>query len=140
MKRPAPAQKKTQHQPRLWFILRREPYYHKIQYSKAPKFDTAAAVFGVIVGAFVVFLTLASVGSGGADLTDLTCLMWYAFLCYYIIKTWVALQKTTADLGCAGLTVLAVATLELLNLALNLFRPTPRRRAKFSKLSSKGSK
>lgn len=56
------------------FFLRREPLYHKLQYSKVPKFDAAAAAFGVIVGAFVVFLSLSSLGSAGADLTDLTVL------------------------------------------------------------------
>ena len=56
------------------FILRREPLYHKLQYSKVPKFDAAAAVFGVAVGAFAVYLGLSSLGSAGADLTDLTTL------------------------------------------------------------------
>ena len=53
----------------LFFMLRREPLYHKLQYSKVPKFDVAAAVLGVIVGAFVVYLALCSVGSAGADLS-----------------------------------------------------------------------
>jgi hypothetical protein len=56
----------------LVFLLRREPLYHKLQYSKSPKFDAAAAAFGVIVGAFVVYLSLNAVGSMGADLSDLT--------------------------------------------------------------------
>lgn len=55
----------------VWFFLRREPFYHKLQYSKVPKADPAAALFGVVVGAFVGYLTLSSVGSGGTDLTDL---------------------------------------------------------------------
>lgn len=54
-----------------WFVLRREPYYHKVQYSKVPKSDVAAAVFGAVVGAFVAYMTLSSVGSGSTDLTDL---------------------------------------------------------------------
>jgi hypothetical protein len=65
---------------RRWFILRREPIYHKLQYSKVPKFDPAAAVFGVIFGAFSVYLSLGVVGSGGADLSDLTLLFWYVIL------------------------------------------------------------
>lgn len=77
----------------VWFILRREPYYHKLQYSKTPKFDPAAAIFGVTLGAFVAYLTLSTVGSGGSDLTDLTITMWYTFLIFYIIKTWLFLQK-----------------------------------------------
>jgi hypothetical protein len=57
------------------YVLRREPLYHKLQYSKVPKFDVAAAVLGVIVGAFVVYLTLCTLGSAGADLSDLTILV-----------------------------------------------------------------
>lgn len=60
------------------FSLRREPLYHKLQYSKVPKFDAAAAALGVIVGAFTVYLGLSSLGSAGADLTDLTTVCWYA--------------------------------------------------------------
>jgi hypothetical protein len=65
--------KNTKHSTSVFF-LRREPLYHKLQYSKVPKFDAAAAVFGVAVGAFAVYLGLSSVGSAGADLTDLTTL------------------------------------------------------------------
>jgi hypothetical protein len=54
------------------FLLRREPLYHKLQYSKSPKFDAAAAVAGVILGAFGVYITLSSLGSGGVDLSDLS--------------------------------------------------------------------
>jgi hypothetical protein len=70
-------------QPTLWsfalptvqtFALRREPLYHKLQYSKAPKFDPSAAVLGVALGAFSVYLSLNTVGSMGVDLTDLTVL------------------------------------------------------------------
>ena len=64
----------------LVFTLRREPLYHKLQYSKVPKFDAAAAALGVITGAFVVYLGLSSLGSAGADLTDLTTLCWYVGL------------------------------------------------------------
>jgi hypothetical protein len=59
------------------YTLRREPLYHKLQYSKVPKFDAAAAALGVIVGAFAVYLGLSSLGSAGADLGDLTALCWY---------------------------------------------------------------
>lgn len=81
----------------VWFILRREPYYHKIQYSKTPKFDIAAAVFGVAVGAFVIYLTLASVGSGGSDMSDLTALVWYSILGFQILRLWLFLQKTSYE-------------------------------------------
>lgn len=91
-----------------WFILRREPYYHKLQYSKTPKFDIAAAVFGVAVGAFVVYLTLASVGSVSSDLSDLTVLVWYSFLLFQTIRMYMFLQKTNSlqTTGFFGLFVL----------------------------------
>jgi hypothetical protein len=63
-----------------FYALRREPLYHKLQYSKVPKFDVAAAILGVIVGAFVVYLSLCTVGSAGADLSDLTTLVWYVVI------------------------------------------------------------
>ena len=66
------------------FFLRREPYYHKLQYSKTPKFDVAAAVFGAIISAFFGYLTLSTVGSAGADLADMTALCWYLFVSYKI--------------------------------------------------------
>jgi hypothetical protein len=56
----------------VWFLVRREPLYHKLQYAKTPKFDPAAAILGVVVGAFVGYMTLSSVGSVSVDLTDLT--------------------------------------------------------------------
>jgi len=62
------------------YVLRREPLYHKLQYSKVAKFDVAAAVLGVIVGAFVVYLSLCTLGSAGADLSDLTVLVWYSLV------------------------------------------------------------
>ena len=56
------------------FFLKREPYYHKIQYSKVPKYDIAAAVFGIVIGAFVVYMSLSTFGSGSPDLSDLSIL------------------------------------------------------------------
>jgi len=53
------------------FILRREPFYHKLQYSKTPKFDVAAPALGAISGAFVAYMALATLGTAGADLSDL---------------------------------------------------------------------
>jgi len=64
--------------PRTVFMLRREPVYHKLQYSKTPKFDAAAAGLGVSFGALSVYLGLAGFGTMGADLTDLTTVAWYA--------------------------------------------------------------
>lgn len=70
------------------FILRREPLYHKLQYSKTPKFDAAAATLGAGFGALSVYLGLAGFGSMGADLTDLTILGWYllVWLCAIILQ------------------------------------------------------
>jgi len=48
--------------------------YHKLQYSKVPKYDSSAAILGTVIGAFGGYLALATVGSGGTDLTDLTTL------------------------------------------------------------------
>ena len=55
-----------------YFFLKREPYYHKIQYSKVLKHDISAAIFGVVIGAFTVYLALNTLGSGSPDLSDLS--------------------------------------------------------------------
>lgn len=55
--------------------------YHKVQYSKVPKYDSSAAILGTVIGAFSGYLALATVGSGGTDLTDLTALVSWALLC-----------------------------------------------------------
>lgn len=67
-------------QPSSWFFLRREPLYHKLQYSKVPKYDSSAAILGTVLGAFAGYLALATVGSGGTDLTDLTTLVAWALV------------------------------------------------------------
>ena len=69
----------------LTYHVRREPYYHKLQYSKVPKFDVAAALFGVIISAFVGYLTLSTLGSAGADLSDMLILFWYSFVLQRIV-------------------------------------------------------
>jgi hypothetical protein len=56
------------------FFIKYEQYYHKLQYSKVPKFDIAAALFGVIISAFFGYLTLSTLGSAGADLSDMLIL------------------------------------------------------------------
>lgn len=68
-----------------FFLLKRESYYHKIQYSKVFKHDISAAILGVVFGAFVVYLSLNTLGSGSPDLSDLSTLLWYIFLVYMII-------------------------------------------------------
>ena len=62
------------------FLLRREPFFHKLRYAKTPKFDLAAPLLGVIFGAFVGYVTLATFGSSGSDLSDLTVVVWYTGL------------------------------------------------------------
>ena len=68
------------------FVLRCERVTHKVQYSKVGKGDVGAAVFGVVVATFIGYLTLASVGSGAIDLSDLTVCLWYATLLYLVIR------------------------------------------------------
>jgi hypothetical protein len=68
------------------FLLKREPLYHKLQYSKTPKFDASAAAFGVILGAFVVYFGLSCVGSMSIDLTDLTVFCWYLVIWGFILS------------------------------------------------------
>jgi len=69
-----------------YFLIKCEPYYHKIQYSKVFKHDIAAAVFGVVIGAFVVYLSLNTLGSGSPDLSDLSIFFWYLFMVLKIIQ------------------------------------------------------
>lgn len=58
----------------LFFFLKKENIYHKIQYSKVMKFDVSAALFGVIAGALVVYFSISSLGSGSADISELSIL------------------------------------------------------------------
>jgi hypothetical protein len=57
------------------YTLGREHYFHKIQYSKVFKHDISAAILGVVCGAFVVYLSLNSLGSGSPDSSDLTLII-----------------------------------------------------------------
>jgi predicted anti-sigma-YlaC factor YlaD len=77
-----------------WFILRREPLYHKLQYSKVPKYDSSAAILGTVIGAFGGYLALATVGSGGTDLTDLTTLAAWALVVLGTIVCSMELRNT----------------------------------------------
>lgn len=77
----------------LYFFLKREVYYHKIQYSKVFKHDIVAALFGVVLGAFVVYLSLNTLGSGSPDLSDMTILFWYIYLIFLIFKLNLNLKK-----------------------------------------------
>lgn len=89
------------------FLLRREPLYHKLQYSKAPRFDAAAATLGVVLGALVVYLSLNGFGSMGVDLSDLTTLVWYLGLWYtsfFYFSWWVcASSQLATSCGFVGL-------------------------------------
>jgi len=77
----------------IYFFLKREIYYHKIQYSKVFKHDIAAAIFGVVIGAFVVYLSLNTLGSGSPDLSDLSILLWYILLLYLLLLNFVVTFK-----------------------------------------------
>lgn len=80
------------------FFLKREPYYHKIQYSKVQKYDIAAAVFGIVIGAFVVYMALNTFGSGSPDLSDLSILFWYSFLMIKSAQLFIINQKYKSSL------------------------------------------
>ena len=95
----------------LIYFLRREPYYHKLQYSKVPKFDVAAAIFGAAVSAFVGYLTLSTLGSAGADLTDLLTLTWHLFIASRVFKLQLYLMRSVLTrLTFFSLLVTVVAT------------------------------
>lgn len=68
-----------------FFFIKREFYFHKIQYSKVFKHDVAAAIFGIVLGAFVVYLSLNTLGSGSPDLSDLSLILWYFIILYLIL-------------------------------------------------------
>jgi hypothetical protein len=53
----------------------------------------------------VGYLALSSVGSGGIDLTDLTTLVWYSGLVYWIWGTIVFLQSRGVGLVGIGLVI-----------------------------------
>lgn len=82
-----------------WYILRREPYYHKLQYSKTPKYDPMAAFLGAAVGAIVGYLALGSFGTGGADLSDLSALVWYSALWLFIFKLFIKIFSFSFSSG-----------------------------------------
>jgi len=100
-------------QPGLVFALRREPLYHKLQYSKVPKFDAAAAAFGVIVGAFAGYLGLSSLGSAGADLTDLTTFCWYVAVWLANVRLAASLRRAQSPRTLGGNTVVGQFFTEL---------------------------
>jgi len=70
----------------IFFILKKDKLLHKIQYSKTIKADPSGALLGLIVGLFCGYLTLASIGASSIDLTELTCILYYAFIFFLIIK------------------------------------------------------
>jgi hypothetical protein len=88
-----------------WFLLRREVVCHKLQYSKVPKYDSSAAILGTVVGAFGGYLALATVGSGGTDLTDLTVLVIWALAMFFILFLNSELRNEYAFIILAPITV-----------------------------------
>jgi hypothetical protein len=97
----------------VWHMLRREPYYHKLQYSKTPRFDPAAALFGAGIGAFVGYLALSSLGSGGADLTDLLVVFWYGGVWLLNARLALASVRVAAQRGRLGSRACAAFLVEL---------------------------
>jgi hypothetical protein len=93
------------HEGTTWFILRREPLYHKLQYSKVQKYDSSAAILGTVIGAFGGYLALASVGSGGTDLTDLTTLAAWSLVFFCIIFWSMELRNAYSFIAIAPLSV-----------------------------------
>lgn len=83
----------------LWFLLRREPVYHKLQYSKTPKYDPMAAFLGAAFGAFVVYFSLSSFGTNGSDLSDLTIVIWYTFLVLIFLKLFLKISTSSIFMG-----------------------------------------
>jgi H+/Cl- antiporter ClcA len=81
----------------LWYVIRREPFYHKLQYSKTPKYDPMAAFLGAAMGAFAVYMGLSTFGTSGADLTDLTIAVWYGLLFIGFLRGF--LQVLSSSLG-----------------------------------------
>lgn len=95
------------------YTLRREPLYHKLQYSKVPKFDAAAAALGVIIGAFAVYLGLSSLGSAGADLSDLTALCWYVAIWLSALRCLAALGRDTLSSSRTSVTIVGAWLFEV---------------------------
>lgn len=59
-------------------ILRRDVATHKLRYTKTLRADWAGAFFGAVVGLFVGYLGLSSVGAVSIDLSDLSSLILFA--------------------------------------------------------------
>lgn len=86
----------------VWFVIRREPYYHKLQYSKTPKNDPMAAFLGAALGAFVVYMGLSTFGTSGADLSDLTVVVWYLLLFTFFSRGLLLTLTVSLQMGVFG--------------------------------------
>ena len=62
----------------VFFVLRRDKVSHKLRYSKTLKGDSMGAFLGLVIGLFIGYLSLASVGACSVDFQDLTTLLYYA--------------------------------------------------------------
>jgi hypothetical protein len=67
-------------------FIKREVFYHKIQYSKVFKFDVAAAVLGIAISTVFSVLAVASIGTCSVDLSDVCLVFYYVFVVYLISK------------------------------------------------------
>lgn len=70
-----------------FYNLKNSKLSHKLSYSKVPISDSSAAILGVVLGSFFVYMFLISLGSGGIDISDLTTLVFYNILLIYLVKS-----------------------------------------------------
>lgn len=64
----------------LIYFLRREATYHKLSYGKIHRYDGAGALLGSVIGLMSGYLALNILGSGGANISDLTLVLWYTLV------------------------------------------------------------
>lgn len=80
------------------FFVRREFFFHKIQYSKVFKFDIAAAVIGIAISTVISMLVLSSIGTCSVDLSDLFIIFYYVILIYILLKNFFFLLEVVNNL------------------------------------------
>jgi hypothetical protein len=81
-----------------------------------------AAFLGAAVGAFVVYLGLASFGTNGSDLSDLTIVVWYSFLFGAFLRGFLQVLTFSLHGGLGFLRAFVHAFLFFFFLALTLVR------------------
>jgi hypothetical protein len=58
-----------------------------------------AAFLGAALGAFVVYFSLGSFGTGGVDLSDLTVLVWYSLLGLIFLRSYLRVSAVALQSG-----------------------------------------